>query len=47
MRLYQEAAAHARRMRDADSLALFEGLLAEELGHVGEIDGWLAGMSHG
>ena len=45
--LYQEAAAHARRMRDADSLALFEGLLAEELGHVGEIDGWLAGMSHG
>jgi bacterioferritin len=45
--LYQEAAAHARRMRDVDSLALFEGLLAEELKHVEEIDGLLEGMSHG
>jgi len=45
--LYQEAAAHARRTRDADSLALFEGLLGEELRHVEEIDGLMTRASHG
>jgi bacterioferritin len=38
VRLYQEAAAHAGRMRDADSAALLEDLLAEEQTHVQEMD---------
>jgi bacterioferritin len=44
VRLYQEALAHARRMRDADSAALLEGILGEELAHVRELDGRLAGQ---
>jgi bacterioferritin len=44
VRLYQEAAAHARRMRDADSAALLEAILGEELSHVQELDGMLAGQ---
>lgn len=44
--LYREAAAHARRMRDADSAALLEGLLAEELKHVEEIDVLLTRTPH-
>ncbi len=44
--LYREAAAHARRMRDADSTALLEGLLAEELKHVEEIDVLLTRTPH-
>ena len=38
MRLYQDAAAHARRMRDSGSAALLEGILAEEMAHVQDID---------
>lgn len=48
VRLYQEAAAHARRMRDADSAALLESILADELAHVQELDGMLqGGPGHG
>jgi bacterioferritin len=42
VRLYEEALAHARRMRDADSAILLEGILAEEMAHVREIDGMKA-----
>jgi bacterioferritin len=45
VRLYQEAIAHARRMRDADSAALLEDILGEELAHVRELDGRLAGQT--
>ena len=38
VRLYQDAAAHARRMRDSGSVALLEGILAEEMAHVQDID---------
>ena len=38
VRLYQEAVAHARRMRDSDSAALLADILAEEMEHVQEID---------
>jgi bacterioferritin len=38
VRLYQEAVAHARRMRDGDSATLLAEILAEELQHVQEID---------
>jgi bacterioferritin len=38
VRLYQDAAAHARRMRDSGSASLLEGILAEELAHVQDID---------
>jgi len=48
VRLYQEAVAHARRMRDADSAALLEGILDEELRHVRELDGMMTGQEdHG
>ena len=48
VRLYQEAVAHARRMRDADSAALLEGILEEELRHVHELDGMMTGQEeHG
>ncbi|MEW5965414.1 MAG: ferritin-like domain-containing protein [Pseudomonadota bacterium] len=46
VRLYQEALAHARRMRDPDSAALLESILGEEIAHVREIDG-MAGRAHG
>lgn len=45
VRLYQEAAAHARRMRDADSAALLESILAEELAHVQALDGMMQGKA--
>jgi bacterioferritin len=45
VRLYGEAAAHARRMRDADSAALLEDILREEMAHVRELDGRLAGQA--
>jgi bacterioferritin len=45
VRLYEEAAAHARRMRDADSAALLEDILREEMAHVRELDGRLAGQA--
>ena len=38
VRLYQEAVAHARRMRDGDSATLLAEILAEEMQHVQEID---------
>lgn len=38
VRLYEQALAHARRMRDADSVTLLESILAEEIAHVREID---------
>ena len=38
VRLYQEAVAHARRMRDSGSAALLSEILAEEMEHVQEID---------
>jgi bacterioferritin len=48
VRLYQEALAHTRRMRDADSAALLESILAEELRHVRELDGMMMGQEdHG
>jgi bacterioferritin len=48
VRLYQEAVAHARRMRDADRAALLEGILDEELRHVRELDGMMTGQEdHG
>jgi bacterioferritin len=48
VRLYQEAVAHARRVRDADSVALLEGILEEELRHVRELDGMMTAQEdHG
>jgi bacterioferritin len=48
VRLYQEAAAHARRMRDTESATLLEDILGEELSHVQALDGMLAGQGqHG
>lgn len=38
VRLYQEAVAHARRMRDASTAALLSDILAEEMAHVQDID---------
>ena len=38
VRLYQEAVAHAQRMRDSGSAALLAEILAEEMEHVQEID---------
>jgi bacterioferritin len=51
VRLYQQALAHAQRMRDADSATLFEGILREELAHVQALDqslneGATAGQAH-
>ncbi|MEW6589428.1 MAG: ferritin-like domain-containing protein [Pseudomonadota bacterium] len=46
VRLYQEALAHAQRMRDADSAALLADILKEEVAHVQAIDG-MAGQAHG
>lgn len=45
VRLYQEAAAHARRVRDNDSAALLESILAEELAHVQALDGMMQGVN--
>lgn len=42
VRLYEDALAHARRMRDADSVALLESILAEEVAHVRELDGMMS-----
>jgi len=38
VRLYQEAVAHAQRMRDSDGASLLADILAEEMEHVQEID---------
>jgi len=38
VRLYQEALAHAIRMRDTDSASLLEDILGEEMAHVKELD---------
>jgi bacterioferritin len=45
VRLYEEALAHARRMRDADSAALLEDILGEEVAHVRELDGMMTGQA--
>jgi bacterioferritin len=39
VRLYQEAVAHAQRMRDTGTASLLADILAEEMEHVQEIDG--------
>jgi bacterioferritin len=44
VRLYQEALAHARRMRDGEAAGLFESLLAEEMSHLGGIDSLMNGQ---
>jgi len=38
VRLYQDAVAHARRMHDGATASVLEGILAEEITHVQEID---------
>ncbi len=38
VRLYQDACAHAQRMRDAGSAAVLAGILAEEMERVQDID---------
>ena len=38
VRLYQEAVAHAQRMRDRDGASLLADILAEEMEHVQDID---------
>ena len=38
VRLYQEAVAHAQRMRDSDGASLLADILAEEMEHVQDID---------
>lgn len=48
VRLYQQALAHAQRMRDADDAALLTDILNEEMAHVREIDGMRSGKAdHG
>jgi len=37
VRLYEEALAHARRMRDVDNASLLEDILGEEIAHVQEM----------
>lgn len=46
VRLYQEALAHAQRMRDPDTAALLESILGEELAHVRELDGMMNGQAN-
>ena len=38
VRLYQEALAHAKRMRDTASATLLEDILSEEIAHVQELE---------
>jgi bacterioferritin len=38
VRIYQEALAHVRRVRDADSSALLDSILSEEMSHVQALD---------
>lgn len=45
VRLYQDALAHSQRMRDADSADLLADILSEEVAHVQDIDGLLAGKA--
>lgn len=46
--LYQQAVAHAQRMRDGDNAALLADILQEEMAHVQEIDGMRSGEArHG
>jgi bacterioferritin len=46
VRLYQEAVAHAQRMRDSTSASLLADILAEEMAHVQDIDS-LRNNTHG
>jgi bacterioferritin len=41
VRLYREAIAHAERMRDPETAALFDSILSEEIAHVHELDGMM------
>jgi bacterioferritin len=41
VRLYREAVAHAERMRDPETAALFDSILGEEIAHVRELDGMM------
>jgi len=43
VRLYQQAVAHAQRVRDADSAVLLEAILHEEKSHVQELDALISG----
>lgn len=47
VRLYQDALAHAERMRDGECTALLAGILAEEKEHVHEIDAMSGKDNHG
>lgn len=47
VRLYQQALAHAERMRDGDSAQLFAGILREEMEHVNALANLGAGGRHG
>ena len=48
VRIYQEALSHVRRMRDADSVALLESILSEEMTHVQALDQAMNGkVQHG
>ena len=46
VRLYQEALAHAHRMRDAESAVLLESILSEEMAHVRDLDGMMTEQTH-
>jgi bacterioferritin len=43
VRLYQQALAHAERMRDAERAQLFAGILREEMEHVNALTNFGAG----
>lgn len=45
VRLYQQALAHAERMRDGESAALFAQILREEMEHVNDLAGMQAPAS--
>lgn len=47
VRLYADALAHARRQRDAETMALFESLLADEQRHVDELAALTTKGAHG
>jgi bacterioferritin len=48
VRIYREALAHAERMRDTDGASLLRSILQDEMAHVQEIEGMMAGRGpHG
>lgn len=46
VRLYREALAHARRMRDPDNAVLLESILGDEIAHVRKLEGMMPGGAH-